>query len=300
MSTYNGEKYIREQLDSILNQKEVEIFLYIRDDGSKDNTIHILEEYSEKYSNVQWYSGSKNLGSCGSFFELMSQKREGIDYYSLSDQDDIWDEDKLISAIRFIKSNAPKDKPVLYYSNLRIVDQNNNYIRNSHSKPMLPGNKYSYLADVFVTGCTAVYNQELASIISEVQPKEFSMHDTWLYVVASMFGVTLYDFTPHMNYRQHGNNVVGTRKKRISIESLKREFKDYFNWNDQSRFRCAKLIQKQFDGKLDHNTSEKINEFVNYKKGIVPTLKLAFDKDLDSSNFYRKIRFRIKVLLRNA
>ena len=298
MSTYNGEKYIRKQLDSILAQKGVEVSLYIRDDGSKDNTPAILEEYSQKYNNVNWYKGDKNLGACGSFFELMAQKRD-VDYYSLSDQDDVWDDDKIISAIEFMK-NAPDDKPVLYYSNLRIVDQNEVFLRNSHSSPMLPGARYSYLSDVFVTGCTAVYNQSLASIIAEIKPKDFSMHDTWIYMVASMFGTTLYDFKPHMNYRQHGNNVIGTRKKKISFESLRREFGKYFNWKDQSRYKCARLIRKQFDGKLDKKTLGKIDEFVNYKKSIGATLKLAFDKDLDSSNFYRKLRFRITVLLRNA
>lgn len=298
MSTYNGEKYLRTQLDSILNQVGVDLKIYIRDDKSSDSTPSILKEYSDKYDNIIWYSGTTNKGACGSFLELMSQKREE-EYYALADQDDIWDHDKLISAITMMK-NYPDNIPLLYHSNLRIVDCDGTFLRNSHVKPMISGAKYSYLSDVFVTGCTAVYNKELSNYAVEIKPTVFSMHDTWLYIVASMMGMCIYDFTPHINYRQHSKNVIGARKKRISIESIKREFKNYFDWKNQPRLLCAQIIQKQFADRLSPDIDEKLCEFVNYKSSIRATIRLALDKDLDSSNFYRKLRFKINVLLRNA
>ena len=195
MSTYNGEKYVREQLDSILTQEGVEVYLVVRDDCSKDSTPQILSEYVSKNDNMTFYVGSENKGPCGSFFELLSKEYE-TEYFALSDQDDVWDKDKLLVAINTLKKYR-SDIPMLYYSNLKIVDENLNYLRESHVKPMVPGAKYSYLSDVFVTGCTAVFNRALQRIAVEIQPKEFSMHDTWLYIVASIFGETTYDFDSH-------------------------------------------------------------------------------------------------------
>ena len=121
MSTYNGEQFLREQLDSILDQENVDLNLYVRDDGSNDHTIDILSEYADKHSNVHFYRGDKNLGACGSFLELLSKEYDA-DYFALADQDDIWDKDKISVAIEKLKT-LPADKPALYHSNLRIVDQ---------------------------------------------------------------------------------------------------------------------------------------------------------------------------------
>ncbi|MDE7278178.1 MAG: glycosyltransferase, partial [Oscillospiraceae bacterium] len=94
MSTYNGEKFLRQQLESVLNQQGVVVELHIRDDGSQDSTVNILNEFSYEHSNISYYSGEKNLGPCGSFFELMCVEHDA-DFYALSDQDDVCDKDKL-------------------------------------------------------------------------------------------------------------------------------------------------------------------------------------------------------------
>ena len=297
MSTYNGEKFLKQQLVSILNQQGVAVELHIRDDGSQDSTVDILNEFSSEYGNIIFYRGEKNLGPCGSFFELMSTEYDA-DYYALSDQDDIWDNDKLLCAVNKLKS-LPSDKPALYHSNLKIVDMNENIIRISHAHPKVSGAEYSYFAESLVTGCTAVYNKVLAKIISDVKPKKFSMHDTWLYMTASIFGSVIYDFEPHINYRQHSGNVIGARKSRFGFESLKREFKRYFNWNDQHSFFNAQIMKKQFGELLDKETNQKLDELINYKKSFFSTLRLLIDKSFDSENLYRRIRFKIKVLLRN-
>lgn len=101
MSTYNGAKYIREQIDSILNQKDVNVELLIRDDGSSDNTAEICKEYQKKNTNIRFYQG-ENIGVGKSFMELLKKAPEA-DYYSFSDQDDVWLEDKLSRAVKMIK-----------------------------------------------------------------------------------------------------------------------------------------------------------------------------------------------------
>ena len=102
MSTYNGEKYIREQIESILNQKKVKVHLLIRDDGSQDSTIEIVKEYANKYPNVSVYAG-KNIGIGNSFMELLRNAPEA-DYYAFADQDDVWLDGKLERAIELIKA----------------------------------------------------------------------------------------------------------------------------------------------------------------------------------------------------
>lgn len=297
MSTYNGEQFLREQLDSILDQENVDLNLYVRDDGSNDHTIDILSEYADKHSNVHFYRGDKNLGACGSFLELLSKEYDA-DYFALADQDDIWDKDKISVAIEKLKT-LPADKPALYHSNLRIVDQDGRYVRESHSKPLVAGAKYSFLADVFVTGCTAVFNKKLQEIAVRVKPEHFSMHDTWLYTVVSMFGNCIYDFDSHISYRQHSANVIGTSKKKISAARIKREISRYFNRDLQPRLLNAKELLVQFDGDMDAETRKKVEKVANYKKSIPSTISLALDKDLRSENAYRALRFSIKALLRN-
>lgn len=88
MSTYNGEKYLKEQLDSILNQEQVDLKLLIRDDGSTDGTVNILKEYENSHTNIKWYSGL-NLGCGKSFFQLVLDAPKS-DYYAFVDQDDVW------------------------------------------------------------------------------------------------------------------------------------------------------------------------------------------------------------------
>lgn len=122
----------------------------------------------------------------------------------------------------------PQDKPALYYSNARIVDESGNYIRLCHDKPNVAKNKYAFMSQPLVQGCTCVYNKELAKIIWKMQPTAFSMHDTYLYTVGAMFGNLVYDYGAHMSYRQHGNNVIGVSRKKFSFEQLKRQMKLIF------------------------------------------------------------------------
>ena len=120
MSTYNGEKYLKEQIDSILAQKNVEVTIRVRDDGSTDGTIRILEEY-QKCGKLNWYS-STNMGPAKSFLDLVYNAPLKYDYYAFCDQDDYWKEDKLYKAIERLEHFD--DKPALYHCELEIVDEN--------------------------------------------------------------------------------------------------------------------------------------------------------------------------------
>lgn len=296
MSTYNGEKYIREQIESVLSQKDVNINLIIRDDGSTDNTISIIKDYLAN-DNVSFYSGD-NLKPAKSFLTMINNVGK-FDFYALCDQDDVWDVDKIIVAINKIKQKENnRNVPLLYYSNLRIVDQNLVFFRNSHLKPLIHSNKYKCICEPVVTGCTAVFNYELCSLLKYGVPNYCSMHDTWIYMVASLFGETIYDFEPHINYRQHSNNVIGTQLKPSKIKKIKDSFKRLFNRKLQPRFYTTMNFMSIYGTFLNESDKMKLNKILLYKKNFINTIKLMFDKDLQPTGILKKINFKILVFLR--
>ena len=153
LSTYNGEKYLTEQLNSILIQEDVIVNLYVRDDGSTDNTLKILYEFAAKNINITVFKG-ENVGFAESFYSLLKMNI-GADYYAFSDQDDIWEKNKLITAIKSINNSK---KPMLYYSNLNVFDMVNNsryYLyNNEYVKKYF--SRYFYIYNGY--GCTMVWN----------------------------------------------------------------------------------------------------------------------------------------------
>lgn len=293
MSTFNGESFIREQIESILNQVNVTVELIIRDDGSNDNTVKILSEYSKKYNNVQYYIGN-NLKPAKSFLELMTSDLSS-EYFALADQDDIWDDNKLECAINKIK-DKDSSKPVMYFSNLRIVDSENVFYRNSHSKPKNP-RKYTALTEDTATGCTIVYNRKASMLLKERKPRTFSMHDSWLYLICIFLGEVVYDFEPHINYRQHGNNVVGTYLGKKSLRLYIKRVRRLFNRQLQPRYNNAVNFLEQYEDLLKQEDIKRIKLITSYKDNLVNRARLLFNKEICSSSFSRDIRYRMLILL---
>lgn len=247
MSTYNGAKYLREQLDSILQQDCIEkgiaeFKLLVRDDGSKDATQEILEEYSSKHSTqVEWYQG-ENKGVIRSFFELMERADDTADYYAFADQDDYWMPDKMSSGMKAIADLERQtfDRPYLYCCRPKLVDENLQELESGIVRPKMRPGFGNALIENIVTGCTAVINRKLRDMAIWKIPEYTFMHDWWLYLIASCYGEVVYDETPHIEYRQHGGNVVGNNVSRIH------EFRD--------RIRLFK--------KKKHNASRQVTEFL--------------------------------------
>lgn len=217
MSAYNGEAYLREQLDSILAQKtrlgeeSINISLLIRDDGSTDNTKKILEEYQERFPQITYIQG-ENIGACKSFFQLIQKAEKEADYIAFSDQDDVWKENKIRRALSGLKKYD--DIPAMYAGDLEIVtcDLKTIKISENTSKKFQPsfGNA---LVENICTGCTIVINKRLCQMAAETIPEYAYMHDWWLYMTASCFGKVLYDKKPFIKYRQHEGNTIGSAVK---------------------------------------------------------------------------------------
>lgn len=213
MSTYNGEKYLEQQLDSILAQTYPNISVLVRDDGSLDATVDILEAYSERYANITYYRG-ENIGLIQSFLELLRNSDEKADYYGFADQDDVWMPEKTERAVAMLKTRDAA-KPLLYCSDTYITDADLNILGKDEkqARPSL-GNA---LVQNICTGCTAVMNRSLRDRINATHPKKIIMHDWWFYIGAALFGEVCYDKEAYIKYRQHGNNEFGAKASKKEV-----------------------------------------------------------------------------------
>jgi len=216
LSTYNSQKYLCEQIDSILKQSYKDWQLHIRDDGSTDNTLSIIDDYCSKFTNIQRLASSeKNMGVKNSFFELL--KNVNSQYYMFCDHDDVWFPDKIERSYKKMKEEEDKDGDIaiVVCSDLVVVDDKLQVIHDSmwkYSKflPETLKSSFKYLSVCnFVTGCTMMINKKAKELSLPLSPHA-TLHDNWIALkVLYSNGVIspIYDAT--MLYRQHGRNVCG-------------------------------------------------------------------------------------------
>lgn len=293
VSTYNGEKFLSLQLDSILGQQGIDVSIIVRDDGSKDGTMAILEDYSSRFPNVSYYQG-ENVGPCMSFFDLLNHT-VGYDYYAFCDQDDVWDSDKLAKAVEKLEK-LPKDQPLLYCSNLKVVDENLIFCRKAHHKSYHPKNRYAGLVDFYAVGCTEVFNQKAADMTRAHIRKDCLMHDSWIFMICNFFGCVVYDHDAHINYRQHGHNVVGTNKD--SFSKLKARIERAADRSVQPRLKNSQILIDEFCKDLMPADYRKISKMANYKESFLNWIKLFFDFGIRSNHLGSDIRYRLLLLFR--
>lgn len=214
MATYNGGKYLREQIESILNQTYKNIRLIISDDGSKDETVDIIKQYEKKDNRVIVFIQEKNLGYIKNF-EFLLKKVEN-NFYMLSDQDDVWNNDKIELTYKKMK----EDNSDLVFTDLEVVDSELNTIYPSFNEYMklqrkivkYDGVKRQYLYNC-ITGCTVLSKKEfIDKLIPFPNESKYVAHDMWMGIVIAMYGKMSYLNEKTIKYRQHGNNQIGTEK----------------------------------------------------------------------------------------
>lgn len=294
MSTYNGEQYIREQIDSILEQKtDFEVELLVRDDGSTDATKDILQEYAEK-GKLQWFTG-ENLKPAKSFLSLLKSAKD-YDFYAFADQDDVWDSDKLQYGVSAI---LDKEGPALSFSNARLVDANKNYLGRILYKNSPATDFYSLVCGCSVIGCTVVFNKELASLVqAKPIPEALVMHETYLSLLCSSFdGTIVYDANPHMDYRQHESNVVGT--KWTKIDAVKDRLNDILKPRKVSFASMAESLCKLYPNLPDEKKGKFLRKVANYRNSFIQALCLAFDHRTEYDSLNKEITIRLSILFRN-
>lgn len=216
LSTYNGHRYIKEQLDSLLAQDYYEISICVRDDGSTDSTVEILREYAAKDDRIILTEGH-NLGCAGSFFNLLCSTDAEI--FMFCDQDDIWLSKKVSNAVTALVS-AGLERSLLYHTDLVVVDEALQTLSSSfmvHQGIQIP---QAHTLEVLslqncVVGCTVAMT---AALVREVKiSKELmdgaAMHDWWLALFACCKGTLIYSQQAEILYRQHGANVSGASRR---------------------------------------------------------------------------------------
>jgi glycosyltransferase involved in cell wall biosynthesis len=229
LAAYNGEKYIAEQIESLLGQTQDDFKLYIRDDCSTDGTWEIIRNYEKRYhGKIIVKQNNRNSGSSKhNFIGMMIDIKD--DYIMLCDQDDIWLPDKIektISKLKAMEAQYGKEKPLLVHTDLRVVDENLNVISPSCREAMNVGYERTGLRQILIqnvtAGCTAAYNRALAELI-RAEPAYMVMHDWWLMLTATAFGKIGYLDEQTILYRQHGANEIGAndvRKFRYKFNRL--------------------------------------------------------------------------------
>ena len=226
LATYNGDRFLSAQLDSILAQSYSNYVLVVRDDCSSDGTFAILQKYLAAHPKQICLlpADSANLGASGSFSCLLNhvlkhKHQLGLEhaYMMFCDQDDVWRENKIeIEVEAMLQAEAGNQQiPVLVHSDLEVVSESLTLIAPSFTRYQgleIQRNQFNNIViSNLVTGCTALINEALALQACPIS-RQAIMHDWWLALAASAFGKLVYLDTPLVRYRQHGRNTIGAKE----------------------------------------------------------------------------------------
>jgi len=206
LSTYNGEKYLREQLDSYLAMEDFDqCAVLIRDDGSTDHTCEILSEYAEREKFQIVYG--ENLGWIGSYQWLIQHSDPMCRYFAFSDQDDIWLPDKMKKALALL-DNCPPGQMALFASRSCVTDENLKPLGESIA-PVRGVSYYNAMVQNVLPGHTQVFNCVLRDSIVQYGFAQAVGVDWWIYLLGSALGTVAFEPSCTVLHRQHGNNTVG-------------------------------------------------------------------------------------------
>lgn len=302
LSTFNGSKFLREQLDSLYAQKDVEIHILVRDDGSKDDTVSILEEYKQKYGRMTILAQS-NIGCARSFYYLINYavtEMPRFDYYAFCDQDDVWFEYKLYTSCRNIESKSKT--PELFFAPAVPVD--------STLKPLKPSTKRvvncvgANIASSHSLGCTQVFNRALLEktcLINNYtechnEPETYyPLHDAWTALVAYSLGRVVVGEAPVMFYRQHGGNVVGAGQS--GIRNLTAKIRRNINGSQKKSKKCKILVELMHED-IPMVNRKLIELCATYDQSLFRRIRLAFNKELYHYGIHDNIGIFIVILLK--
>ena len=230
MAVYNGQEYIREQLESLKDQTYTEWRLVIRDDRSSDKTAERVKKFSDEVEQeVIFKVNEKPSGSAKNNFALLINDAKESDYVMFCDQDDIWKKDKIeitFNKMKQAEERYGRDFPLLVHGDVEVIDENGNINADSMFE-MSHINADSKLPQILiqnhVTGCTMMCNKKLIAGISEYASSEYIiMHDYLAALYASVFGKIEVIKKPLLSYRQHSGNSVGAKNNNNPVYLLKR------------------------------------------------------------------------------
>lgn len=273
LAVYNGEKFLKKQIESLLSQTFSEFTIFVRDDGSSDRSKEILEYFARMQPNrFVILPCTERLGARGSFAFLMEACN--ADYVFFCDQDDVWLPDKVeigIGEIIRLENIHGDGVPILLHTDLVVVDAalnviHESFVRYQNLNPHYGAALNKMLVQNIATGCTMGINRALLRLASPV-PREAVMHDWWIALVASTFGVMGYLPKPTVLYRQHGHNEKGAKAWNVSF-ILKVLTRNLLGCGEIGRSlhdtrSQAAVFQRRFYDQLDPVSARLLHDYVH-------------------------------------
>lgn len=291
MCTYNGERYIKQQIDSIFNQRYCDINIIIYDDKSTDKTLEIINECKLEYGDrLSVIPNTENRGFANNFIDIIyDNKDRDFDFFALSDQDDFWKPEKVSKAIQLLDDS----KPSLYCSSLLLVDKNLEPIKLfDHRFNRI--NQYNASIQNVCTGCTVVFNKKFTELLNKPKPQIY-LHDYWLFLIAYYVGNFVYDENSYIMYRQHDNNQIGqTKKKKSIVKKIKAAIFEVFKRNIYSHINMLNQFIEYYGDEISDETL-RILKFVTSKK-VKNRLQICMSHKYRKFSKKENLYFKIRVL----
>ena len=284
MGTWNGERYLPEQLQSFIDQTHANWSLHVSDDGSTDATCDIVRRFCEGQHHPVTLRRGPGRGFSRNFMSLVCAADIAGDYFAFTDQDDIWNRDKVETALRWLTA-IPPEVPALYCSRTEIVDVAGRHLGYSPLFTRPPGFRNAIVQNVG-GGNTMVFNASARSLLAAIGDQEVVSHDWWAYqITTAAGGLVRYDPQPSVRYRQHPNNVLGANNTmRARLHRIRMLFADQFvKWNDLNIGALSKLRSR-----FDPVNLKVLDEFILVRKSSNPVLRLWH---LHKSGIYRQTLF---------
>lgn len=311
MATYNGEKYIKEQIDSIINQSYTNWNLLIRDDLSTDSTFNIIREIAIDDPRIKIVEDVQgNLGQCSNFDSLMKYSIRNYHddcnfYYMFADQDDFWKPNKIeksLNGILKVERELDSKVPTMVYTNYEVSDD---YLMNPKIAYMRE-KKYDdmeiasrLLVQNWVMGCTMIINRKLLEISVGI-PNQADNHDNWIAKICSLIGSVGYIHAPTMIHRVHTSNVT-TSSDTTSFKERVKRLKLRFKMNTE-QFKKRKELMRYLEDRISKKmNSETENLFLEYKKMLnskhIKSIKIAYRNKFFAVNKVQTLLLYIQLLL---
>ncbi len=293
LSTYNGGQFLQKQLDSLVSQTlSSSMKIFVRDDGSSDQTVSILNSYKDKIA-ITVKKGT-NKGPAKSFWELFCDTRIKADYYAFCDQDDIWDPDKIE---RGVKALSGTDKPVVWCSNCRVMDGEDNVVSELYheKKPIfkLP----SQFVCGAIQGCAMMFNNAFRDYILSQNVSSFPMHDFVFVTYAILNDALIYEHEPSFNYRIHSGNVVAKEKK-YSLKGIKKSLNNWFSKKSKNGVsEYARFFYENNKEQLSPQDAEFFEQLTGCRRNIMKRFKLIRNHACKTYNKRALRSFKIRALL---
>ena len=295
MSTYNGQTYLKEQLDCIFNQTfSGEITVLIRDDGSTDDTETVALSYPQTQNRKIIFLKEHNVGPQRSFLELIRLAPQ-VQYYFFADQDDVWDVDKIEVAV---DAMSQLDIPVSYCSNFRHTHMD---LTIYEKQALTAEPNFSPLSIIFynqIPGCVMGFNWELMVLMKQMELQDVMMHDSMALSLAAACGKVIYDPIPRISHRIHASNVVGHGHKMIVLHKwIPEKLRLLVRKDSYDLSEMADAFVRVAGQNIHPQYREDILLLRDFKKSFANTLRLLKHPDSKGSLLDRTVlSIRCKIL----